>query len=141
MDSSGDRYTENISLATVPSAANVETWAAAYAAASQATLYSVTISSHWSSDPNPDNAEVDQRNSVKDGVNMSYKNFTTLRTLGLRLVAPIPDVMEGNLDIPVLASTELAALLTIQATILSGFSFGHAQYSERRERSNNPRIN
>lgn len=140
IDASGDIYTDALTFVSAPSAANIETMVAAYQAATQASVYKVTQSSEWAGNADPANAEVGQRNSIKDGINILYKNLTTLNTQTPRLVAPIAGVMSGNLDIPVLTSTELAALITAQEALLTGYDIQSGQFTERRERSNNPRI-
>ena len=91
-------------------------------------------------DADPDNAGTDQRNSIKDGINLLFKNLTTHLTEPTRLIAPIEAVLQGNQDIPLLSSTEAAALITAELALLTGFTFQRAQYTERRERKNNPVI-
>jgi len=140
MDASGDVVTEAITTTAPPSSAETEAWAAAYQAATQASLYKITVSTAYEGASDPDNATTGSRDSVKDGINMLYRNLATLRATTPRLVAPISAVMQGNQDIPLLSATEAVALLNAQAAILSGYELQSAQYTERRERSNNPRI-
>ena len=140
MDASGDMFTDAVVSAAAPTSAEVQAWAVAYQAASQSTLYAISSLSEWSGASDPANAESDQRSSVKQGVNILYKNPTTLKAQTPRLAAPIPGVMQANNDIPVIGSAEFAALLVAINAILTGSSFQHAQYTERRERSNNPRV-
>lgn len=138
IDASGDVYTESLHVPVAATAGNIETWAAAYAAASQASLYSITDTIMRVGDADPDNANTDQRNSVKDGINLLFKNLTTHLTEPERLIAPILATMQGNQDIPLLSSTEAAALITATLTLLTGFTFQRGQFTERRERKNNP---
>lgn len=140
IDVSGDLFTDAITMPAVMTAANIDTLANAYQAASQLSLWKVSQTLEWIGDADPDNADVGQRNSVKDGVNMLWKNLTTLRTQTPRLAGPIGAVMQGNQDIPLLTATEMTALIAAYQTLLTGFSLTAAQYTERRERSNNPRI-
>ncbi len=140
IDASGDTHTENIVTTTAPTLAEIEAWVAAYQAATQASVYAVTFGQVWEGDADPDNADVGQRNSVKDGVNQLFKNLTTLQTQSPRLVAPIGAVMQGNQDIPLLTAAEFTALINAELAILTGYNLVSAQYTERRERSNNPRI-
>lgn len=140
IDASGDVYSDAYKFTAVPSNAAIEAIVAAYQAASQASVYRVDVNSSYEGDADPDNADVGQRNSVKDGINLAYKNIATLKTQSPRLVAPIDAVMEGNQDIPLVTSTELAALITAQLAALTGYSLQTAQFTERRERKNNPRI-
>lgn len=140
IDASGDLFTDAIVTATSPTLVEVEAWAAAYQAATQASLYAVTVSSKWAGDADPDNAEALYRGSVKDGINMQFKNLTTLDSISPRLVAPIAAVMQGNQDIPLLSAAQATALITALLAILDGYNLESAQFTERRERSNNPRI-
>lgn len=140
IDASGDQLTDNVVSLTAPTAAEIEAWAAGYQAASQASLWKVSSVSVWEGDADPDNADVGQRNSVKDGVNLLWKNITTLATQNPRLVAPVAAVMQGNQDIPLLSATEFTALIAAYQALLTGYNLQSAQYTERRERSNNPRI-
>lgn len=140
IDASGDLFTDSFTTLTAPTAAQVEALAAAYQAASQASVYGVTMSSQWFGDADADNADAGYRGSVKDGINLLYKNVATNTSITPRLVAPIAATMQGNQDIPLVTATEAAALITAQLAILTGFSLQSAQFTERRERSNNPRI-
>lgn len=140
IDASGDQYTDNIVTLTAPTPAEIEAWAAAYQAATQASVWKVSSLSVWEGDADPDNADVGQRNSVKDGVNLLWKNISTLNTQNPRLVAPIAATMQGNQDIPLLTATEFTALIAAYAALLTGYNLQSAQFTERRERSNNPRI-
>ena len=140
IDASGDNITDNIVSTTAPTTALVQAWATKYQAATQASLWQVSQQLFWTGDADPDNAGTDQRNSVKDGINMLFKNLTTLRNQNSRLVAPILAVLQGNQDIPLLSSTEMSELIVAELAILTGFNFNSAQFTERRERRNNPRI-
>jgi hypothetical protein len=121
-------------------ATQAENWAEAYQDASNASIYKISLLSEWIGDADPDNGVVAQRNSVKDGVNLLWKNLTTLRTETPRLIAPIEAVMQGNQDIPLLSATAFVALIAEIQAILTGSSLQSAQYTQRRERTNNPRI-
>lgn len=140
VDASGDQWAENILTIAAPTAAQVEAWAAAYQAATQASLWKVTTQIVYEGDKDADNAEALQRSSVKDGVNLLWKNVTTLDTQTPRLIAPIAATMQGNQDIPLLTAAEFVALIAAEQAILAGYNLQSAQYTERRERSNNPRI-
>lgn len=140
IDASGDLFTDALVTTTTPSTALIQAWATAYAGATQASLYSVSQTLEWIGDADPDNADTMQRNSVGDGINLSMKNLTTLRTQSPRLIAPIEAVLQGNQDIPLLSSTELSALIVSLLAILTGYNLSSAQFTERRERKNNQRI-
>jgi len=140
MDASGDFFTDAIVMPATISDAAIETLAAAYQAASQASIWKISRTLEWIGDADADNADVGQRNSVEDGVNLLWKNLTTLRSETPRLVAPIAAVMQGNQDIPLLTAAQFTALISAYAAIMTGFNLTSAQYTERRERFNNPRI-
>lgn len=140
IDASGDLFTDSITSAAALSDINIEAWVAAYQAATQASVYKVTYATEWVGDAAPANAEALYRGSVKDGVNLLYKNYTTLKATTPRLVAPIAAVMSGNLDVPIIATGLLADLITAELALLTGFVHESAQYTERRERSNNQRV-
>jgi len=143
IDASGDLHTETVYAAgdALADLAEAEALATDYQAATQASVWKVTQTFVWEGDADPDNAEVGQRNSVKDGINMLFKNVAILKSQSPRLVAPVPAAMQGNQDIPLLSSTEMTNLiLQYQAAALSGYNFVSGQFTERRERSNNPRV-
>lgn len=140
IDASGDKWSENIRVPVAATAASIEAWAAAYAAATQASLYGIIDNQIRLGDADPDNADTDQRNSGAQGVNLSFKNLTTHLAQPTRLIAPIEAVMQGNQDIPLLSATEMAAVITTELAILTGFTFQRAQYTDRTERRNNPVI-
>ena len=140
VDASGDLYTDNITGAAAMTLANIEGYKVSYQAASNASVYGVTFAQSWFGDIDPDNALALYRASVKNGINLLWKNNTTLKTITPRLIAPIAGVMQGNQDIPLLSAAELVALIADYQALLTGFGLQSAQYTDRRERSNNPRI-
>jgi len=140
IDASGDLFTDAITQVAAITPAQVEAWVAAYQAVSQASVYKVTVSNEWAGDPDPDNAEALYRGTVSDGINLLYKNPTTLDSQSPRVVAPIAAVMQGNQDIPLLTGGGFPALIAAISAILSGFLLTSAQFTGRRERNNNPRI-
>lgn len=140
IDASGDLYSESLETPTVPALVDVQAWAAAYQAATNTSLWKITQSQSWIGDQDPQNADAVYRGSVKDGINLLWENTTTLQSKSPRLIAPIAAVMQGNQDIPLLSAAPATALLTAIGTILTGYNLVSAQYTERRERTNNPRI-
>lgn len=140
IDASGDVITDNIVSVTAPTAAELEAWAATYQLSTQASIWKVSSVSNWEGDADPNNADVGQRNTVKEGINLLWKNIATLKTQNPRVVAPIAAVMQGNQDIPLLSATEMVNLIAAYQAILTGFDLQSAQFTARRERSNNPRI-
>ena len=141
VDSSGDRFTESFLITPLATDAEVEDFVSAYQAASQASVFRIENVGLFVGDEDPDNADTDQRNSVKDGINMLYRNSADLSTFTPRVVAPQPATMQGNQDIPQLIGTPLATLATATLALhAASVSLQSMQFTERRERSNNPRI-
>lgn len=140
VDASGDNATDTLITSVAPAVIDVEAWVAAFQAVTQASVWKVSQSTEWIGDEDVTNAQNDQRSSVKDGINMMYTDIANLNTQTPRVVAPISDVMQGDQDIPLLSAGVMVTLIAETIDILVGFSLDSAQYSERRERSNNPRI-
>jgi hypothetical protein len=140
VDASGDNYTDAITLPASVSLANLEAWKDTYQAATNASVWKVSLTNEWQGEQDPDNAVAAYRGTVKEGVNLLFKNLTTLRAITPRLIAPIAGVMQGNQDIPLLTATEFVALITEYQQILTGYALESAQFTGRRERTNNPRI-
>lgn len=140
VDTSGDTFTDQLPVFGTPTAADYEAWAASYQAATQASLWKVSIGQEYVGDADPDNADAGFRGSISDGINLLYKNIATRNSVTPRLVAPISAVMQGNQDIPLISSAELTALITAELAILTGYGLSTAQFTGRRERTNNPKI-
>lgn len=140
IDASGDLYAEALTVPVGSTAAAIEAYAAAYAAASNASLYSIVDTQERAGDADPDNATAAYRGVVEAGINMLMKNLTAGVTETPRLVAPIPAVLQGNQDVPLLSAAEMSALITAILALKTGFALQQAQYTARRERRNNPRI-
>ncbi len=139
IDSSGDKYSENMQIAAAAAEGDVDGLADSYQAASNASLYRVSRIQTWEGTADPDNAVAAYRGSVAEGINMLFRN-ATLFTRDFRLIAPIAAVMQGNQDIPLLSATEMVALITDYLTLSSGYDLETAQFTGRRERRNNPKI-
>lgn len=135
IDASGDVSAESIDVPIASTSANLETIVAKYQLATQASVYDVQDTLFREGDADPDNAETNQRNSVKQGINGLFKAGTV--TEQLRVVAPVGATMQGNSDIPLLSSTEMTELILAVLAVKTGFAFKRAQYTERRERRNN----
>jgi len=133
-------WSENLGLPVTATQAQIEVIAASYAAASNASLYNISVFRSWKGDADPDNAVAAYRAQVESGINLLFKNLTTNISSGQRLVAPVAAAMQGNQDIPLLSSTEVSDLILAIAAAKTGFSFASGQYTGRRERTNNPRI-
>ena len=140
IDSSGDTYAESFYIPAATLAAEVEQLAADYQNNTQASLFDISDSGSYLGDADPDNATTLQRNSVKDGINLLFKDVATLDTVTPRIVAPIPDILQGNQDIPLLSFATLSLFILQFISIKPSYNMQSAQYTERRERSNNPRV-
>lgn len=140
IDASGDQYSSSLITPDLVSDINAEAFAAAYQAATQASVWKIVQTIEYVGDRDPDNAGTDQRNTISEGNNLLWKNLATLSSQTPRAVAPILGVMQGNQDIPLLTSAEMVALIASITSILAGYSLESAQFTGRRERKNNPRI-
>lgn len=140
IDASGDTYAESFYVPPATLAADIEQLAADYQATSQASLYDISDSGSYLGDADPDNATVLQRSSVKDGINLLFKDVATLDTFTPRIVAPVVEIMQGNQDIPLLSANELSTFILQMLNIKPSYNLQSAQFTERRERSNNPRV-
>lgn len=138
IDSSGDRWANSFYVPLAATAATIETIAAKAQSASQASLFKITDQVIRSGDEDPDNATTNQRNSVKDGINLLFKNPTTLETFDFRACAPVTAALQGNQDIPLLSDASMSDLILAILAVETGYSFQRAQYTERRDRKNNP---
>lgn len=140
IDASGDLFTQMVPVPVAATAAQLEAIADAYADGSNASVWAATDSILREGSADPDNAVAEYRASVKDGINLSFKNLTTRNVIPYRLIAPIDATMQGNQDIPLLSSAEVTALIVALLAVLPTYDFTRAQYTERRERKNNPVI-
>lgn len=140
IDASGDTYTEAFKTTDLPALADVQTLAGQYQAVTQASLFKISQSLEWEGDEDSDNADTLQRNSVKDGINLLYRNPSSIMTYSPRVVAPVPAILQGNQDIPLFTGGAFPALITGIPTIYVGYNLVSGQFTERRERSNNPKV-
>lgn len=141
IDASGDYGSEDWVVPLAATAAAIEAWAAAYANTSQSSLYGITERNERFGIASVVNATTGARDSIKDGINLRFGNNTTLISRSLRVVAPEATTMSGQTDIPVVATGTIDALITATIAISTAADyFGDAQYTERRERRNNPRV-
>lgn len=140
IDASGDLWAENLVVPAAATQAQINVIALAYQAATNTSLWKVTVNRAWEGDADPDNAVAAYRGQVESGINLLYNNIATGVSYGQRLIAPIVEVMQGNQDIPLLTATELTDLIVATLAAKSGFALTSAQYTGRRERKNNPRI-
>jgi hypothetical protein len=140
IDASGDLYTDALRFATPPTTAELEAHAVAYQAATNLSLYGIVKQDEYFGEADPDNALALFRASAKEGINFLFKDATALVSVSPRLVGPIADVMQGNQDIPLLSAQEAVDLIQSYLTLLQTYALDSAQFTGRRERTNNPRI-
>jgi len=140
IDASGDKDAVGFLVPIAATAATIEAIADTYQEATQASVYGIIDSQFREGDADPDNADVDQRNSNAEGINLLFKDLATRMVAPVRVVAPVPATMQGNQDIPLLSSDELTNLIVAVLAVKPSFDFTRAQYTERRERKNNPVI-
>lgn len=140
MDGSGDTWTETLYTAISATYTAINAWILLYQLCTQASVYKVTEEHIWAGNADPDLADFLARGGIENGINLSFRNPDTAILRGLRVIAPIPDIMQGQQDIPDLTSDELDDLIIATAALESGFSFRQAQYTVRRERKNNARV-
>jgi len=140
IDASGDLFSQPFAVPVATTAALINTMQSAYQAATQASIWQTTDQLLRFGDADPDNADNQLRFQGESGINLLMKNATLLKSFTPRLVAPIPAVMEGNSDSPLLSATEMSALILAILAVETGYSFSQAQYTTRRERKNNVRV-
>jgi hypothetical protein len=140
IDASGDLGSVPVYVPVTASAANIEAFAGFYAVASQASLYGIVDYQIRMGSKDTSNADTGSRDSIKDGINLLYRDLAAGVTFSPRVLAPVPETMQGNQDIPLLSSDELTNIITSLLTLKPSYDFESAQYTERRERKNNPRI-
>lgn len=140
IDASGDPYSEPIPVPVAATAAQLEAIANQYALASNASLWGLSDSVERFGDADADNAVAAFRSGISSGINLLFKNAATKATQGTRVVAPIDTIMQGNQDIPIVTVDPLAALVTALLVVYTDMSLNSAQFTDRRERKNNPKI-
>lgn len=140
IDTSGDLWTDEMEVPVAQAAATVETWIAAYQAATQASVYKITEELVRSGAPVRANADAGFRAGGENGINITYKNFTNMATLPSRLIAPQGDTMEGTTDTVDIADPLFTTLRDAVLAIKTGFAFASAQFTGHRERKNNTRV-
>jgi len=140
MDNSGDNWTELLYVAIAATYTAINAWVVLYQSVTQATVYKVTEENVWAGDADPDFTDSAMRSGVENGINLSFRNANTRELRPLRVVAPIPEILQGNQDIPLLTATALSNLIVATVALQTGFNFNAGQYTTHRERKNNPRV-
>jgi len=141
IDASGDFITENIRVPVAETAADIEAYAAGYAAGTNASLYAITDSQIREGASQASAAVAAYRGGVENGINLSFANPTTHVTQGVRLVAPVPACFVDDSDTPDPTSAPIGDLTAaVLGVVPAGAFFDTAQYTSRVERKNNPKV-
>ena len=140
MDASGDSWTEQLITALAATYTAINAWIVLYQLTTQAQIFKVEETNTWAGDADPDFADNVQRSGGENGINLSFKNANTRELRPLRVIAPIPDIMQGNQDIPLLSADELSDLIIATAALQTGFGLQSGQYTVHRERKGNPKV-
>lgn len=145
VDASGDSYSDGYKVAggALPTLTLIETLVNAYQAATQASVYQVTVANVFRGSKNPSNAETLARFQAENGINMLFRDTDVLNAVQTqRLVAPVAATMVGMTDTPVypLVAPMDALVAAYIAAIGAGYSLESLQYTGRRERKNNTKV-
>jgi len=137
-DQSGDKKSEGFEISPTASAANIEAFVAGYAARSHVNIYSVWDNQVYNSPATASDATTGAKSdSIADGINFLFVSNTN-ESEDVRLVAPIDTLMVGVTDS--VDPTEAAAFAALVEPLLTGTKVAlTAQYTERKEKSNNPK--
>ncbi len=139
IDASGDNWSESMYVPATMTDLEIESLVANYQLSTQASVYQVEKSFQWSGEEDSDNADNGYRGSVAKGINLLFKDALTAQTSTPRVIAPVPAIMQGNQDIPLLVAP-LTALATDLLIANSPKTLNSIQFTGRRERNNNPKI-
>lgn len=147
IDASGDFATDYVPSLATSDLVDIESWAAAYQAGTQASVYGVSFTQDWFGEADPDNADNLFRAGIGNGINSLIKNIGLDKAITPRLYSPVASTMQGNQDIPLLLEpdgitpTPLGALVAQYLVLLgAGYALDSVQFTGRRERKNNPRV-
>lgn len=140
IDASGDKTATTLITPTLVSDLLVETWAAEYQLATQASIYEISQTILYTGDDDSSNADTDQRNSIADGVNHVLKSVPLLKTQTLRAVAPTLTMMLGNQDIPILGNPGYENFILATLAFMAQYNHKSSQFTGVKERKNNPRV-
>ena len=133
IDASGDKRSDSIQVPTAATAAQIEAFAAAMAATSNASLYAVQVTAHYNSVPDKSDAVDEPKDSVFDNLVFLAKTNTNLSQRGF-LPAPEGALFVPGTDTIDPANADLATVFTtFLALVGAGYSIVSARYTERRE--------
>lgn len=139
VDKSNDKRAETFEIALASDPADIEDFVAGYALRTNSSVYGVYDVSGYVSPAQASNAGVGTKSSsVADGINFLYTGATG-DSEDVRLIAPIGSLFVGDTDgIDPVAAAAFNALVT---PLLVGTKVPiTAQYTERKEKQNNPKL-
>jgi len=139
IDISGDKRSEAFEISPTAAAAAVEAFAVAYAARTHANLYAIWDHNVYNAPATSSDATAGAKSdSVADGINYLFVSATN-ESEDVRLVAPIDTLFVGDSD--GLDPAANAVFYALVEPLLTGTKvFTTAQYTERKEKKNNPRL-
>ncbi len=141
IDISGDTFPVRLGVALSATYAAIQAWIALYQLCTNTSVFDVRDELSWSGDADPDNATAAFRAGKENGINLLFRNASTDDTFPLRVVGPVAAIMQGNQDIPLLSGAgSLDEFIVATIGLAPTYNFDSAQFTGRRERSNNPRI-
>lgn len=138
IDISGDKKAESLEISPTATAVQIEAIVAAYAARSHANIYAVKDEMIYNSPPIASDATAGAKSdSVADGINFLFIGATN-DSADFRLLAPLASQMVGDTD--AVDATAGAAFGALIEPVLEGTKvLVSAQYTERKEKENNPK--
>lgn len=133
IDFSGDLRTDSIQAAAAVTDAEIEAFAAAAAAITNADLYAVEVKSVYNAVADSSNAVNAPKDSVHDNLVLQTKTSTNQSKRGF-IPAPQQALFVGGTDQIDPTNTDLATYLTALLAIAgAGYTVVGARYTERRE--------
>jgi hypothetical protein len=141
IDESGDIRTMSVHTPSTTTNAEIESFAAAYQAVTQASLFSIHVTEVYSAVEDKNDAQTGTRDSVFDVLNILNRNASAVADT-IQIHAPEPATMLDNSDEIDPASGTLGTLFTTMLAVLNGGAGGagtyeviSARYTERKERN------
>lgn len=139
IDISGDLKSEAFEISLTATAAQIEAFVAGYAARTRANIYAIQDHQVYNSPAQAGDATNGLKsNSLADGINYLFVSNTN-ESEDVRLMAPIDTLFVGDTD--ALDPTANATFYALIEPLLTGTKlFTTAQYTERKEKKNNPKL-
>lgn len=133
IDFSGDKRSDSLQTPAGATNAQIEAYAVALGAGSNASLYAVVVEDHYNSVPDKSNAVDEPKDSVFDNLVFLAKTVANASQRGF-LPAPVGSMFVAGTDTIDPTNTDLADIFTaFLALVGAGYSIVSARYTERRE--------